>query len=1095
MKEGELEKFTANIETVVSKISLYLVHPNSFKRLGATLAFNNIYTELREEESMLDMYWFQLFHSLMFSLSLQSSQSNNNQIEQALKHIERVLRQKMILFNTYSDRRVVPSGIDGPLMKDVVFWVLQQTGSTNLTYRRTSIKLFCSLAAYVDDSATAKDFVLKFVECEDSNWFVKLYEENGIKETTTLNDISDTEVSVSILIKWFKDVIRCLDAYKYLLDYKIVTYDKIMESSKIHQALNFYIQHVSNKTHENVLDLFAAQIYLELNFLAEEIEEYNQVKNILNLTIFDFFTTVLDKTNSWSVEIDTNSFWSYVSSNIFLSNVFASSDEESGKKLENLLNTLFEKLPTNVKTDFKQHLTNYFTANCVLLPLKSTNHIPLLQRHLLKGWILLNTCGFKIELPKAFDTTLNCVFDGLVDHKEIEYGRKLSPTVEEYSKLLLKIHFSDAENLVPFCACLVKTTLIKDPDNFILIKTGDYFMKCYEDIVLKYALENLENVTNTLFKNNELSKVTRQTEVLKNILSSYSNNTALKNKFKHLNIPEIILRNWERVFEVSPDVQLSVRNQQIDLLLHIIKTDQNKNTNIGKNIKYFNIWFIDNLNYYPEIPDKNILQFKIKLLEFLYCAVGPEEDDDYNNFRSAFEKLKIYNNELEKPDHVILFKSLLNQLFKSKSRLIIEPVLYSFLKVQHENLNLNIDEKINPYLSSINSINQYKSIILIYKLISSDKFDTLGGYKIAKIFLLPMLRNCSYEAFERFFVENIKEVFNTLKMKNEEDMINSLTQKTIKFILLNLLFSRIKVSAFAEKNCAISKAAYGDQLKTGKEILVETIKIIKSVRKEEVKMENPEAKEYYRLYQCEAFNSLISAISNTKTLPEDLDIYYHIFVESKGTGEYIWERIIDCNKNIAIQQCFDEWPKMKKTFINIRNENRAKLQSAPVQYIESQSLFNSTLSEDVSRFDFSNTVVRTPEMLEAITTLPVSDNFIEMESVDINDHECMAAVCELVNYLIDSKISPLPSGFNQPLPKWLEALRIVLAAENTEKNVKIFLARMIHNMKFIFRYYAKHFFEPVVNFIIQSYTGEGINYFVTDLVSIFINKPFSDCKK
>lgn len=627
MKDGELEKYTANIQTVVSKISLYLVHPNSFKRLGATLAFNNIYTELREEESMIDMYWLQLFHCLMFSLSLQSSQTNNNQIEQALKHIERVLRQKIILFNTYSDKRIVPSGIEGPFMKDIVFWVLQQTGSTNINYRRSSIKLYCSLAAYVDDSATAKDFILTFVETDDPNWFIKLYEENGIKETATLNNIT-TEASVAILIKWFKNVIRCLDAYKYLLDYKIITYDKIMESSKIHQAVNFYIQHVSNKALENAMKLFV-NFSAEQMFLLEEIEEYNEVKHVLNIAIFDFFIAVLDRSGCWSKEIDKKCVWTYLSSNIFLPNNLVSLNiEESTKKLEDLINKLFKKLPDAIKNDFKEHLSNYFTSNCVLIPLKNSNNITLIQRHLLKGWILLNTCGFEMKLPDTFTNILNSVFDSLVDHREIQYGKKLSPTVEEYSKLLLKIYFTDSRNVAPFCVCLTNDTIIKDPDNFTLIETGDYFMKCYEDIVLEYALENLEDVTKTLFENQDFSKLKRQTEVLKNILSSYTSNTFLKTKFKNLNIMETILLNWERVFEISSDTQLSVRNQQIDLLLHIIKTDQNKNTNIGKNIKYFNTWFINNMNYYPDIPDKNILQFKIKLLEFLHCITGPEDDDN-----------------------------------------------------------------------------------------------------------------------------------------------------------------------------------------------------------------------------------------------------------------------------------------------------------------------------------------------------------------------------------------------------------------------------------------------------------------------------------
>ena len=46
------------------------LHPNAFKRLGAALAFNNIYTVFREEASLVDQFAFEILVTYVQSLAM-----------------------------------------------------------------------------------------------------------------------------------------------------------------------------------------------------------------------------------------------------------------------------------------------------------------------------------------------------------------------------------------------------------------------------------------------------------------------------------------------------------------------------------------------------------------------------------------------------------------------------------------------------------------------------------------------------------------------------------------------------------------------------------------------------------------------------------------------------------------------------------------------------------------------------------------------------------------------------------------------------------------------------------------------------------------
>lgn len=421
----------------------------------------------------------------------------------------------------------------------------------------------------------------------------------------------------------------------------------------------------------------------------------------------------------------------------------------------------------------------------------------------------------------------------------------------------------------------------------------------------------------------------------------------------------------------------------------------------------------------------------------------------------------------------------------SRSRIVLKSVVDIFTKIKYDDKDINIDRALQSYMKTITVDQQYKSICVVYLLCHNDNYSAECKYKIATILLMILLRVCKYDAFEQFYEEYIKDILDNLQLKLEVNSdANMLVNKSVNFMLIEALFSRINVSGFTDKSCRITHAAFNGQVSTGKELLSECINLARLVRKEKLEFTNVDLKEFYRLYHCNAFNAIVSIFSNTKKSPNDIKLYCYIFHENKD--EFLWKNMIDRTNIISVPQDFDMLPIRKKVFVNIRNEN-VKKSGTRIRYIESQNLFNSTLSEDICKFDFTNTLIRKVELDNNDSNETVSESLgnIMIECVDVNNHECMASVCGLIRHLIENGISPLPSNEEDPsLPKWLEMIQKLMLDSSTPINVKIFFARVIHNMKHIFKHYARYFFEPVAKFIIDKCAGNNINYLVADLVSI-----------
>ena len=155
-------------------------------------------------------------------------------------------------------------------------------------------------------------------------------------------------------------------------------------------------------------------------------------------------------------------------------------------------------------------------------------------------------------------------------------------------------------------------------------------------------------------------------------------------------------------------------------------------------------------------------------------------------------------------------------------------------------------------------------------------------------------------------------------------------------------------------------AAYQPTDSTGKELTKEVLRQSSKVAKGELRYDQTHV-EFRRLCACAAYNTLIAVLVCVK---DDQRFYTSLLFSANHTkGEAIWECVIDCNKNFQFDIEINFNPDSKRRFVAVRKDMKeasqrsGKSAAGTVQYLASHYLNDSSLREDLSQFDFSNSIV------------------------------------------------------------------------------------------------------------------------------------------
>lgn len=241
-----------------------------------------------------------------------------------------------------------------------------------------------------------------------------------------------------------------------------------------------------------------------------------------------------------------------------------------------------------------------------------------------------------------------------------------------------------------------------------------------------------------------------------------------------------------------------------------------------------------------------------------------------------------------------------------------------------------------------------------------------------------------------------------------------------------------------------------------------------STEQEVFQTNNTKYMELFRKYQCSAFKALCAFICNTQ---DKLKFYeFYIFNKRKWLNMInVIDSKLYMNQTIEV----DKKPKIKERLVSIRSlKNTNASASRSQKYIESQTVFESSLSQDVTKIDLSAAYVRTSEEVENRDRLVnYQPKTLMLEKNCINDHEIMATVCGVVDHMFENEITSINDDGTLRRQKlaWVECVCNTIANKNNDVhiNVRIFLATMVDNCSDWFRNYADDVAPSILKFLID----------------------------
>lgn len=254
------------------------------------------------------------------------------------------------------------------------------------------------------------------------------------------------------------------------------------------------------------------------------------------------------------------------------------------------------------------------------------------------------------------------------------------------------------------------------------------------------------------------------------------------------------------------------------------------------------------------------------------------------------------------------------------------------------------------------------------------------------------------------------------------------------------------------------------------------------------------AKELYRKYQCASFNALSAIVCNTQTRLE----YYErlLFKEYPEKNSFIWRNIVDQHNDLyssTFKQEFDDFPKMKQRMVSIRCVDGELSDRVQRRYIKSQSVFDSSLSQDISKLDLSSSSIRTDGEVNALEPTP-STLTVKFEKNLITDHESMAVLCAVFTHMFEQKITPFAENplARRKSPDWVERIATVIGDSREHRNIRLFLVKSVEICRSVFRCYAHTMARPVLQLLVDECAGSHMSSFIVDLIVMLLEWKSSD---
>ncbi|XP_058420517.1 DNA-dependent protein kinase catalytic subunit isoform X2 [Diceros bicornis minor] len=1064
------EKSPVNTKSLFKRLYSFALHPNAFKRLGASLAFNNIYREFREEESLVEQFVFEALVTYIESLALaHADEKSVGTIEQccdAIDHLRRIIEKKHVSLNKSKKRRL-PRGFPPATslcLLDVVQWLLTTCGRPQTECRHKSIELFYKFVPLLPGNKSPFLWLKDIIKKEDISFLINTFEgggrgcglPSGILAQPTLFHLQGP-FSLRAALQWMDMLLAALECYNTFIEEKTVEAPELLGTetqSSLWRAVAFFLEHIA------MHDIMAAAKCFDTGATGnrpspQEEERYNYSKCTVVVRIMEFTTTLLSTSpEGWKLlekdVCDTNLMKLLVKTLCEPSSIgFNIGDVPVMNHLPNVCANLMKALK---KSPYKDILEMHLKENITAQGIEELCAIDLYGpdacvdgaklASIVSACKQLHRAGFLYVIVPSQSADqhhsigrklLSLVYKSIAPGDEQQCLPSLDPNCKRLASGLLELAFAFGGLCEHLVSLLLDTVVLSIPSaggsqkNIVSFSHGEYFYSLFSETINTELLKNIDLAVLELMKSS-VDNPKMVSTVLNGMLDQSFRDRASQ-KHQGLKLATVILQNWGKCDSwwaegSAPESKTAV----LTLLAKILQIDSSVSFNTNHRA------FPEVFTTYTSLLADSKLGLHLKgqaviLLPFFTNLTGGSLEE----LKHVLEKLIVSNfpmkseefppGTLRYSNYMDCMKKFLDALELSQSPILLQLMTEILCRERQHVMEELFQSTFKKIASKSSCITQSGLLESVYRMFRRDDLlSNITRQAFVDRSLLTLLWHCSLNALREFFSKIVVEAIDVLKSRfiklNETAFDTQITKKMGYYKMLDVMYSRLPKDDVHSKESKINQVFCGSCITEGSELTKTLIKLCYDAFTENMAGEN-QLLERRRLYHCAAYNCAISVIC---CVFNELKFYQgFLFSEKPEKNLLIFENLIDLKRCYTFPIEVEVPMERKKKYIEIRKEAReaANGNSDGPHYISSLSyLADSSLSEEMSQFDFSTGVQSYTYSSQDVKSTTahfrrqkrqdpaIQDDILELEMDELNQHECMATMTALIKHMQRNQILP-----------------------------------------------------------------------------------------
>ncbi|XP_066480516.1 DNA-dependent protein kinase catalytic subunit [Tiliqua scincoides] len=1001
------EKSPVNTKSLFKRLYSLALHPNAFKRLGAALAFNNVYREFREENALVDQFVFEVLVVFLESLALthgdEKSLGTTQQCCDAVDHLKRIIKHKASSLNKESNRRI-PRGFPpakSVCLVDVVMWLFTQCGRPQTECRHKVMELFFEFVPLLPGSKTPSSWLSDVLQKQGIYFLIKKFEGggsegeevSGILSHPTLHDLQGT-FSLQAVVQWMDMLLAALDCYNTFIEQGMIRPHEVLATnigSSFLTSLEFFLEKISLDDVSGAEQCFSAGTKGNM-FSPQEREEYSYRKCTIIVRVMVFVSMIL--------ETHHQDFWKLLERQLLNENLinllvktvcdaqtigFNIADVQVMLKLPDicvrLINALMKSpYKESLEISIKKIITSKSIEELCNVELFNPNarldHVKLAA--ILSACKQLHKAGLLHSTLRSQGSDLRCKTGStlvLVVYKGIAPGdeRKSLPLLDASTKRLaeglLQLAFAFGVQCTELVSLLLNTLELFVPlsgasqRNLINFSHGEYFYNLFSETINRELLENLDVAVLQLMKSTYDSSQMVGTILNGMLDQSFRDRTVRKQR--GVKLVTAILKNWAYLDSWwTTDSSSESKMAVLTLLAKVLQIDSSVSSNTHH--EAFSMVFN---TYTSLLTDQNLsLNLKSQAIIILpfFTNLDGEKLCDLKNALDQLVALHFPLRSDEFPkgtlrynNYVDCIKKFLDALELSQNPMLLQ-LMTEILCRDHKHIMEELFEI--SFKRMVRRGHCDKQVVLLDTVHKMFQSETLLSNAARQAYvdrcLLLLLQHCALDTLKVFLSKIIVEAMDMLKSRftksNEPVFEMQLVKKMSYFKILEVMYSRLSKEDVYSKDSRINQAFQGSACVEGNELTKTLIKSCYDAFTENMSGET-QLLEKRRQYHCAAYNCAIAVISCVFNESK----FYHgfLFTEKPEKSLLIFENLLDLQHRYLFPIEVEVPLEKKKRYIAIRKEARREAISADStepRYLASASyMVDSSLSEEMNQFDFS----------------------------------------------------------------------------------------------------------------------------------------------